>query len=96
MAGLAAYGTTLYIGTVGSGTAVANVTNFSGPGMSTKMIGMTAHDSASAYEEMAPSFISAGELTLDLNYDPDETTHGTSAGGLASKSGMQAPESSSL
>ena len=25
---------------------------------------------------------SAGELTLDLNYDPDETTHGTSAGGL--------------
>lgn len=82
MAGLAAYGTTLYIGTVATGTAVANVTNISGPGMSTETIDLTAHDSASAYREMAPTFISAGELTLDLNYDPDETTHGTSAGGL--------------
>jgi hypothetical protein len=82
MAGLAAYGTTLYIGSVAAGTAIANVTNISGPSLSTETIDLTAHDSANSYREIAPTFISSGEITLDINYDPDETTHGTSAGGL--------------
>lgn len=82
MAGLAAYGTKLFIGSVAAGTAVANVTNISGPGLSTETIDLTAHDSGSSYREIAPTFISAGEITLDINYDPDETTHGASAGGL--------------
>lgn len=82
MAGLAAYGTTLYIGSVAAGTAVANVTNISGPSLSTETIDLTAHDSGSSYREIAPTFISAGEITLDINWDPDETTHGSSAGGL--------------
>ncbi len=82
MAGLAAYGTKFYIGSVASGTLVASVTNISGPGLETNLIDVTAHDSGSAYREVVPSFKSGGEFTLDLNFDPDQTTHSSNAGGL--------------
>lgn len=81
MAGQAAFGTTLKIGGT-AGTAVVNVTNIEGPGWSVETLDMTAHDSASAYREVAASFIDAGEVTLRINYDPSQTTHKNSAGGL--------------
>jgi hypothetical protein len=81
MAGQAAFGATLKIGGT-AGTAVAGVTSIEGPGWSTDTLDMTAHDSASAYREIAPSFIDAGEVTLRLNYDPNQVTHKNSAGGL--------------
>ncbi len=81
MAGVAGFGTTLRIGGT-AGTAVANVTSVEGPGWSVETLDMTAHDSASAYREIAPSFINAGEVTLRLNYDPAQATHKNTAGGL--------------
>jgi hypothetical protein len=81
MAGLAAYGCKLLIGT-STGAEIANVTNISGPGLETETIDVTAHDSGSAYREIVPSFKSGGEFELELNFDPDETTHSSSAGGL--------------
>lgn len=81
MAGQAAFGTTLKIGGT-AGTAVVNITSIEGPGWSVESLDMTAHDSASAYREIAPSFIDAGEVTLRINYDPGQATHKNSAGGL--------------
>ena len=43
---------------------------------------MTAHDSGGAYREMVPSFLSAGEVTLTINWDPNAATHKNAAGGL--------------
>lgn len=81
MAGVAAFGTTLKIGGT-AGTAVTNITSIEGPGWSVETLDMTAHDSASAYREVAASFIDAGEVTLRLNYDPAQATHKNTAGGL--------------
>lgn len=73
MAGEAAFGTLLKQGAVP--VTVANVTSISGPSFSLDTIDVTAHDSASNYRELVPSFISAGEINFDINYDPDGTTH---------------------
>jgi predicted secreted protein len=82
MAGLAALGTILKIGSAAAGVAVVNVTSIEGPGLSTETIDVTAHDSAGAFREEIPTFISGGEVTLRINYDPSEVTHGADAGGL--------------
>lgn len=80
MAGVAAFGTLLKMGS--TPTTVVNVTNISGPGMSTETIDVTAHDSSSAYREIVASFISAGEVTVDFNFDPSQTTHKDASGGI--------------
>lgn len=81
MAGNVAFGTQLKLGGT-AGTVIVNVTNIQGPGMSAESIDMSAHDSASAWREFATSLLDAGELTLDLNWDPNAATHKNSAGGL--------------
>jgi hypothetical protein len=81
MPGVSAFGTTLKIGGT-AGTAVVGVTSIEGPGWSVDTLDVTSHDSASAYREVAASFIDAGEVTLRLNYDPATATHKNTAGGL--------------
>ncbi len=81
MAGNAAFGTLLKIGGT-AGTAVVNVTSIEGPGMSTEFADVTAHDSASRFAEYAPTFQDGGEVTLRINYDPNQATHKNAAGGL--------------
>lgn len=81
MAKYAAFGTTLKIGGT-AGTAVVNVESIEGPEQSVETIDMTAHDSASAYREIVPSFIDAGEVTLRIQWDPNNATHKNAAGGL--------------
>ncbi len=81
MSGIVAFGTVLKIGGT-AGTAIVNVTNIQGPGMSAESIDMTGHDSANAWREYAASLLDAGELTLDLNWDPNAATHKNTAGGL--------------
>lgn len=78
MAGKAAFGTLLKL----SAVTIANVTKISGPSFSAETLDMTAHDSASAYREMAPSFLTAGEVQVSLNFDPQGTTHKNATGGL--------------
>jgi hypothetical protein len=74
MAKYAAFGTTLKIGGT-AGTAVANVTEIDGPELGAEEIDMTAHDSGSAFREILPSFLDAGEVSLKIQYDPAGATH---------------------
>lgn len=86
MSGISAFGTELRVGD-GAGpevfTPVAGVTNISGPGFSLDTIDGTAHDSPGAVEEVIPSIIRTGELTLDINYDPNDPTHDAADGLLS-------------
>ena len=71
MAGLAAFGTTLLKGA----TPIANITSIEGPGFTTEMLDVTAHDSGDGYRERVPSFLDVGEITLRLNWDPSAGSH---------------------
>lgn len=73
MAGESAFGTTLAMGAVP--VAIVNVTSISGPSFNVETIDVTAHDSGSNYREIVPSFVSAGDVAFEINYDPDGTTH---------------------
>ena len=73
-----AFGTLLKKG----GTAYANVSNISGPGLSLDMVDVTSHDSTGAWEEMVGTILRSGEITMNLVYDPAHATHKYAAGGL--------------
>lgn len=76
MAGRNAFGTKFERGdgTEGSETfeALANVTNIAGPELSRETIDTTAHDTADAWREFIGSLKDGGEVSLDLNYDPNK------------------------
>lgn len=76
MAGLNAFGTQLMRGdgseTDETFTAIANVFNVEGPGLTRNTIDVTAHDSTDGWMEFLGALKDAGELTLDINYDPSE------------------------
>ena len=61
---------------------LANVTNIAGLDGETEIIDVTSHDSSSAYREKVASFIDAGQLTLDVNFDPNSATHRATSGGV--------------
>ncbi len=54
---------------------IANVTNISGPQRSRETIDVTAHDSPEGWMEFIGGLKDGGEVSLDINYDPGETTH---------------------
>jgi predicted secreted protein len=56
-------------------TTIANVTNISGPSRSRETIDVTAHDSPDGWMEFIGGLKDGGEVSLDINYDPAETTH---------------------
>lgn len=79
-----AFGTTLRLGgtTASTGTAIAQVTNISGPGLSADTIDVTSHDSTTGYRQFLQGLKDGGEVTLDINYDPTGATHKNTSGGL--------------
>lgn len=85
MAGKAALGMVVSFGTA-TGTAttatLVNVTNISGLDSDVEEIDVTAHDSSGNYREFVASFIDAGEISFDLNFDPNQTTHRATTGGI--------------
>jgi len=81
MAGMSAYGTTLKIGGT-AGTAVVNVTNIDGPGLSADTIDVSAHDTGD-WRDYVSGPLDGGEITLRLNFDPGTATHGSATGLLA-------------
>lgn len=86
MSGISAFGTELRIGDGAEPevfTAVVGVTSIGGPGFSMDTIDGTAHDSPGAVEEVIPSIIRTGELSVDINYDPSEATHDAATGLLS-------------
>lgn len=78
MAGIDAFGSTLERSDMASTptfTAIASVTALSGPEMSRNTHDVTAHDSPDAYMEFVGGLKDGGEVTFDLNWDPEDTTH---------------------
>lgn len=82
MAGRAAFGTTIAFGTGTAPTAVANVTEISGLDGETEVIDVTAHDSSGAYREKLASFLDAGQVSFELNFNPAAPTHRATTGGI--------------
>jgi predicted secreted protein len=83
MPGIHGFGSKLRRGGT-AGTAVANVTSIRGPGLRVDTADVSAHDSPSAFEEAVAGIIRSGEVTLDINFEPDDVTHDETSGGLAS------------
>ena len=85
MPGKAAFGMVVNFGTATGTTTSAtldNVTNISGLDGETEVLDVTSHDSAGAYREKVASFLDAGQVQLDVNFDPSETTHRATTGGI--------------
>lgn len=61
-------------------SAVAYVSNLSGPGLSADTEDVTTHDSTGAWEEHVVTILRTGELSLDIVYDPAASTHDASTG----------------
>lgn len=81
MAGTHGFGSKLRRGGT-AGTAIANITSIRGPGMRADTADVTAHDSTGAWEEAVVGVLRSGEVTLDLNWQPDAATHDETSGGL--------------
>ena len=85
MPGVAAFGVVVQFGTT-TGTAttatLTNVTNISGLDGEAEIIDVTSHDSAGRYREKVSSFLDAGQVKIDFNYNPRETTHRATTGGV--------------
>lgn len=87
MAKYSAFGAVLKIGStdvVGTATytAIAQVSNISGPSMQMDTIDVTTHDSTDGFREFVEGLVDPGEVTFDLVFDPDEATHDNASGGV--------------
>ncbi len=82
MSKYAAFGTTLYKGTSGAGTAIAQIKTISGPELSLDTVDVTSHDSTDGWEEVVGTILRSGEVTFEIEYDPAGATHKYAAGGL--------------
>jgi predicted secreted protein len=77
---VAAYGTLIKRGDGGAPevfTTIAEVKSISGPNMSSDVIDVTTHSSASSgpWREKIASLIDPGELSFDINLIPADTAH---------------------
>lgn len=76
MAGIDGFGTVLARGDGATPTetftAIANVNNIGGPGLSRETIDVTAHDSPDQWMEFLGGLKDGGEVSMDVNYDPAE------------------------
>jgi predicted secreted protein len=79
-----------------SSTTVAQVTNISGPGLSLDTTDVTTHDSASGWEEVVGTILRSGEVSLDLEYDPNGATHKNASGGLLADLIAKTPQTYSI
>jgi len=57
------------------GDDIGQITNISGPSMSLDTVDVTTHDQADAWEQVAPTILRSGTVTVDIVYDPDDTEH---------------------
>jgi hypothetical protein len=55
-------------------TTLAYVTALSGPGLSLDVEDVTSHDQATAWEEVVPTILRSGEVSIDLVFDPADNT----------------------
>ncbi len=74
---LHAFGTKFQRETVTPGTYadIAQVVNISGPSLSRDTVDATNHASTSRWKEFIGGLRDAGEVTVELQFDPDSTGH---------------------
>jgi len=82
MSTFAAYGATLVYDPASTDLTVAQITNITGPGISTDAIDVTAHDSASATREFLAGLVDGGEVTFEMVFDAEASASGGGASGL--------------
>lgn len=73
-----AHGTKLKIGDGASSeafTEIANCRSISGPTFALETVDVTSHSSPNHYREVIPSFLSGGEVSFELIYDPADVQH---------------------
>lgn len=56
-------------------TAIASVKNISGPGQTREFVDVTTHDSVGGYRQKIPAWKDAGEINLELLFDPAGVQH---------------------
>jgi len=62
-------------------TTIAQVRDISGPNMQRDTVEVTSRDSTGQAREFLAGLQDNGEITFDIVYDPDATTHSASASG---------------
>ena len=76
---LPAINTYLYLGTTASppvySTPIANVGDYTGPGMSKAVVDVTSHSNTVPWREKITTLIDGGDLTLPLYFIPSDTGH---------------------
>ncbi len=63
-------------------TAIAEVKDINGPGLTTEFAEFTHQQSDGGYREYKPTFKSSGDVTFKCNFLPDDTTQGFETKGL--------------
>jgi hypothetical protein len=83
--GVIGLGTLLKIGNGASPevfSAIAEVKDITGPGLTSEFAEFTHQQSTGGYREYKPTFKNSGEITFKCNFLPDDTTQGFSTSGL--------------
>lgn len=78
MAKYSAFGTQLKRGA----TTIAQVKSIGGMGLAVDTEDVTTHDSTGGWEEVVPTILRSGEVSVEIAYDPNAATHKNAAGGL--------------
>jgi hypothetical protein len=83
---ISAFGTLVQIGDGGSPeafTTIAELRTISGPSLTADVIDVTVHNTATPFRRFISGLIDGGEIQIDINFVPQETTHSYSTGLLA-------------
>ena len=88
MSSYAAFGASLVYDPASTDLTVAQITNISGPGISTDAIDVTTHQSASAHREFLAGLVDGGEVTFEMVFDAEASASGGSASGLTACNGQ--------
>ncbi len=83
--GVIGLGTILKIGDGASPevfTAIAEVKDITGPGLTREFAEFTHQQSSGGYREYKPTFKNSGDVTFKCNFLPDDETQGFSTSGL--------------
>lgn len=78
MAKYAAVGTEFRRSTDGfaaNDTLIGQVRDISGPSLSADVADVTSHDSTNDWEEIRPTILRSGEVTLEVLFDPADSGH---------------------
>lgn len=61
-------------------TAIGSITNIGGPSLGLDTEDVTTHDSTAGWEDVVPTILRSGEISLDVVLDPVAATHNSSSG----------------